>query len=115
MASIAINVQASNNGTTTIGVAVGADPVVLSTGNYVQNHVDLEMPGKRFPFEFRRFYNSKFSTQTGTSLGYGWTFNYNEQLMNTGTNVLLVQGDGSAWTFFPTNGGYIGEPGMYDT
>lgn len=113
-ASISINVQPSNAGNS-IGVAVGADPVVLSTGNYIQNHVDLKMPGKGFPFEFRRFYNSKFSNQTGQPLGFGWTCNYNERLENTGTNVLVIQGDGSTWAFFPTNNGYVGEPGIFDT
>jgi RHS repeat-associated protein len=113
-ASISINVRAANSGTT-LGVAIGADPVVLATGNYVQNRVDLRMPGKGFPFEFRRFYNSKFSDQTGSPLGFGWTFNYNERLINTGTNVLVVQGDGSTWTFFPTNSAYVGEPGIFDS
>jgi len=112
-ASISINVQSSNVGTS-IGIALGADPVVLSTGNYVQNHIDLQMPGKGFPFEFRRFYNSKFSDQTAQPLGFGWTFNYNERVQDTGTNTLVVQGDGSTWTFFPTNNGYIGEPGVFD-
>jgi RHS repeat-associated protein len=114
-ASIQINVQASNSGTTTFVVAIGADPVVLSTGNYIQNRVDLQMPGKGFPFEFRRFYNSKYSDQTGLPLGFGWTFNYNEHLVNTGTNVLVIQGDGSTWTFFPTNSAYVGEPGIFDS
>jgi len=113
-ASISINVQASNNGTT-FGVAVGADPVVLATGNYIQNRVDLRLPGIGFPFNFRRFYNSKFSDMTGLPLGFGWTFSYNERLSDSGTNVLVIQGDGSAWTFFPTNNGYIAEPGIYDS
>jgi RHS repeat-associated protein len=113
-ASISINVRAANSGTT-LGVAIGADPVVLATGNYVQNRVDLRMPGKGFPFEFRRFYNSKFSDQTGSPLGFGWTFNYNERLIDTGTNVLVVQGDGSTWTFFPTNTAYLAEPGIFDS
>jgi RHS repeat-associated protein len=113
-ASISVNVQPSNAGTS-IGVALGADPVVLSTGNYVQNHVDLHMPGIGFPFEFRRFYNSKFSDQTGRPLGFGWTFNYNERIQDTGTNVLLIRGDGSTWAFYPTNNGYIGEPGNFDS
>jgi RHS repeat-associated protein len=113
-ALISITVGAVNNGNT-IGVSVGADPVVLATGNYVQNHVDLQMPGIGFPFQFSRFYNSQFSTQSGTPLGYGWTFGYNEQIQNTGTNVLFIQGDGSTWTFYPNNGGYVGEPGMFDT
>lgn len=114
-ASIQVNVQASNSGTTTFIVAIGADPVVLATGNYIQNRIDLQMPGKGFSFEFKRFYNSKFSDQTGLPLGFGWTFNYNERLVNTGTNVLVIQGDGSTWTFYPTNSGYVGEPGIFNS
>ena len=111
--SIPIVVQAFNNGSTP-GIAIGADPVVLSTGNYIQSHADLQLPGKGFPFEFRRFYNSKFSDQTGRPLGFGWTFNYNMRVQDTGTNVLVTQGDGSTWTFFPTNNGYAAEPGIFD-
>ena len=113
-ASIPINVRASNSGTSTFGVSFAGDPVLLATGNYVQNHVDLQMPGKGLPFEFKRFYNSKFSDPTGLPLGFGWTFKYNERLVDTGSNVLVIQGDGSTWTFFPTNSGYVGEPGIFD-
>jgi RHS repeat-associated protein len=113
-ASIPLNVQASNNGVQTFVVAIGADPVVLSTGNYIQNRVDLRLPGKGFPFEFRRFYNSQFSSQTNSPLGYGWTFSYNERLQIVETNVLAIQGDGSAWTFSQSGSGYVGEPGIYD-
>jgi RHS repeat-associated protein len=112
-ASIRVNVQASNVGVTP-GIVIGADPVVLPTGNYVQNRVDLRLPGKGFPSEFRRFYNSQFTDQSGRPLGFGWSFSYNARLTDTGTNVLVIQGDGSTWTFFPTNGTYIGEPGVYD-
>jgi RHS repeat-associated protein len=113
-ASISINVRASNAGNS-MGNDVGADPVVLSTGNYIQNHVDLELPGKGFPFAFRRFYNSKFSDQTGKPLGFGWTCNYNVRVQDAGTNVLVIQGDGSTWSFLSTNGIYVGELGLYDT
>src|SRR5205085_9462404 len=98
-ASATIYVQAANNGSTP-GQPVGADPVVLSAGNYVQERVDLKMPGKGFPFEFKRFYNSKFGDQTGIPLGLGWTHAYNERIKDTGTNALVIRGDGSTWTFF---------------
>jgi len=112
-ASANIYVQAANNGTTS-GQPVGADPVVLSAGNYIQEHVDLKMTGKGFPFEFKRFYNSKFGDQTGLPLGFGWTHSYNDRINNTGTNVLAIRGDGSTWTFFPSGGGYTNEPGVFD-
>jgi RHS repeat-associated protein len=113
IAASTIYVQAANNGSLP-AQPLGADPVILAAGNYVQERVDLHLPGIGFPFEFKRFYNSKFSDQTGLPLGYGWTFNYNERLKDTGTNVLLVRGDGSASTFFPTNGGYNAEAGVFE-
>ena len=113
VASATIYVQAVNNGTAP-GQPTGADPVVLSSGNYIQQRVDLKLPGKGLPFEFTRYYNSKFGDQTGLPLGFGWTHTYNEHLNNTGTNVLDVRGDGSTWTFFPSGGGYTNQPGFYD-
>lgn len=113
-ASVTINVQAANIGHTTLTVA-GADPVVLSTGNYIQSRNDLRLSGKGFPFVFNRFYNSKFSALSGKPIGFGWTFSYNRQLVDTGSNVLVSLGDGSTWTFFQTNGAYISEPGFYET
>lgn len=112
-ASIDINVQGANNGVTPTS-SLGADPVVLASGNYIQSHVDIKLPGKGVPFEFRRFYNSKSSDQSGKPLGFGWTFSYNAKIQDNGTNVLVVQGDGSTWTYSFSDGAYIGEPGVYD-
>jgi hypothetical protein len=112
-ASATLYVQAANNGSTP-GQPVGADPVVLSAGNYVQERVDLKLPGNGFPFEFKRFYNSKFGDQTGLPLGYGWTHSYNERIKDTGTNVLAIRGNGSTWTFFRSGGSYTNEPGVFD-
>lgn len=114
-ASIEVNAQASNNGTVTIGQTVGADPVVLSSGNYIAEHIDLRLPGKGFPFEFRRFYNSKFSDQSGFPLGFGWTHNFNERIQNTGANAHYIKGDGSTWTFFTNSTGFYGENGVFDS
>jgi RHS repeat-associated protein len=109
-----INAQSANNGTGP-GQSTGADPVVLSSGNYISEHVDLRLAGKGFPFEFKRFYNSKFSDQSGRPLGFGWTHSYNEFLRDTGTNALITRGDGSTWALFPTNGGYVGRDGIFDS
>jgi RHS repeat-associated protein len=113
-ASATVYVQAANNGSTP-GQPVGADPVVLSAGNYVQERVDLKLPGKGFPFEFKRFYNSKFGDQTGLPLGYGWTHSYNERIKDNGTNALIVRGDGSTWMFSQSGGIYTAEPGVFDS
>lgn len=112
--SIPVIVLGNNAGTGPF-IITSRDPVVLSSGNYIQSHVDLKLPGKGFPFEFRRFYNSKFSDQTGRPLGFGWTFNYNTHVIDTTSNILILQGDGGTSTFYPTNGGYVAENGVYDT
>jgi RHS repeat-associated protein len=89
------------------------DPVNLANGNYVYEHTDLRVPGKGFPFEFRRFYNSQFSDQTGKPLGYGWTDNYNILLSTAPTNATVTFGDGHSETYYLVNGQYQGAAGVY--
>jgi RHS repeat-associated protein len=89
------------------------DPVNLANGNYVYAHTDLHIPGKGFPFEFKRFYNSQFSDQTGQPLGYGWTDNYNILLSTTPTNATVTFGDGHSETYYLINGQYQGGAGVY--
>ena len=90
------------------------DPVNLATGNYVYEHVDLRMPGKGFPFEFRRFYNSKFSDQSGLPLGYGWTHSFNIRLSTTASNATVTFGDGSSEMHVLDGGQYVAERGIYN-
>jgi len=89
------------------------DPVNLANGNYVYEHTDLHISGKGFPFEFKRFYNSQYSDQTGQPLGYGWTDNYNILLSTTSTNATVTFGDGHSETYYSINGQYQGAAGVY--
>jgi|CZKV01.1.fsa_nt_gi RHS repeat-associated protein len=90
------------------------DPVNLANGNYVYQHTDLRIAGKGFPFEFKRFYNSQFSDQTGRPLGYGWTHNYNILLATTATNATVAFGDGHSETYFLINGQYQPDVGVFN-
>ena len=93
------------------------DPVNLATGNYTYNHVDLRIPGRGLPFEFKRFYNSKATASTGLPLGYGWTDSYNIGLSVSPSNnaVVIAFGDGHS-EMYATNGagGYFSQPGIYN-
>jgi len=93
------------------------DPVNLATGNYTYEHIDLKIPGKGLPFEFKRFYNSKDSQFQGAPLGYGWSHSYNIKLSGDPMNSLVVLfGDGHSETYISNGDGtYQGEPGVYST
>ena len=111
--SVTLNVQASNQGAGDPGTSFSLDPVNLATGNYIYEHVDLRLQGIGLPFEFKRFYNSKFSELSGFPLGYGWTHSYNILLRDLTTNVLVVFGDGRTESYALDNSGYRPEPGVY--
>jgi RHS repeat-associated protein len=93
------------------------DPVNLATGNYIYNHVDLQIPGRGLPFEFQRYYNSKDTASTGLPLGFGWTDSYNIQLSVSASNsaVAITFGDGHE-EMYTTNGvgGYFSQQGIYN-
>ncbi len=61
-------------------------------GNLFHSEKDVGLPGKGFPIEFRRSYNS-FQVYSGT-LGLGWTHNYNVSLSGS-VDVTMYDGDGS--------------------
>jgi RHS repeat-associated protein len=92
--------------------------VNLATGNYTYNHVDLRIPGRGLPFEFKRFYNSKDTTSGGVPLGFGWTHSYNVYLSITASNsaAVIAFGDGHRETY-STNGagGYLSEAGVFNS
>jgi RHS repeat-associated protein len=53
--------------------------VMLDTGEFVYNEVDLSIPGRGFDFVFARTYRSQ-SIYSGP-LGWGWDHNYNKRLV----------------------------------
>ena len=112
--TIRITGQALGNNPTQ---AKSPDPVNLATGNYIYDHVDLRLPGRGLPFEFKRFYNSKDTIGTGLPLGYGWTHSYNINLsINASNSAVIAYGDGHRETYATNgSGGYLGEPGLFNT
>jgi hypothetical protein len=130
MVSLQVSDTCGRNGTSSLyvyvtGQALGnnnstqptsLDPVNLATGNYIYNHVDLQIPGRGLPFEFQRYYNSKAATSANPPLGFGWTHSYNIVLsINSSNSAVIAFGDGHQETY-ATNGagGYISEPGIYN-
>ena len=79
-----------------------ADPVSPTTGEFLNNHVDLHVNGP-LPIEVRRTYSSR-NTATG-ELGYGWLTGYPAYLApsdttNTPATIQAADGgDGSVITF----------------
>jgi RHS repeat-associated protein len=96
--------------------AFSKDPVNLATGNYTYNHVDLRMPGRGLPFEFKRFYNSKAPSTGNQPLGFGWTHSYNICLsINSSNSAVIAFGDGHQETYASNGaGGYVSEPGIFN-
>jgi RHS repeat-associated protein len=94
------------------------DPVNLATGNYAYNHLDLRIPGRGLPFEFKRFYNSKATASSGPPLGFGWAHSYNISLSISASNsaAVIAFGDGHQEAY-STNGagGYVSEVGVFNS
>jgi len=77
-----------------------AEPVDAITGNFLYQHSDLFISSLPLPLEFSRIYNSL--DQTASTLGKGWTHNYNIYLTASGDgSVILNWGDGGKHTYTP--------------
>ncbi|MEW6008153.1 MAG: RHS repeat-associated core domain-containing protein [Candidatus Omnitrophota bacterium] len=68
----------------------GGEPVYLNTGDFYTTAADLRIPGRGFDFVFKRAYRSKLNYLG--PLGYGWEFNYNKRIQQTGGNLILFHG-----------------------
>lgn len=74
--------------------AYGATQVLLHSGAYVHNEVDLEVQAVGFPFRLARRYVGDVETVEGGVLGHRWDFALNKRLVpqaarELGTNMLL--------------------------
>ncbi len=93
--------------------ACGGDPVNFTTGNMYEIKEDLNLPGKGFPLQFVRTYNSQ-DTLRGP-LGYGWTHNYNAQLEeDSDGSVTEIDPEGRRLTFTSNADGTYAAPGGYE-
>ena len=79
-----------------------ADPVNLSTGNFIYDRTDLEIGGAS-PFIFRRFYNS-INNRKGT-LGADWNHNYEVMVEDAGKEKVLILEEGKEERFLLTSTG----------
>ena len=92
------------------------DPVNTATGNFVHEETDISISTRSQALSFTRFYNSQ--DDRITSLGKGWTHNWNVYLtLKTEDKIAGVQwGDGKTdyWRQ-DTQGNYKPDlPGLYD-
>jgi RHS repeat-associated protein len=105
--------------------ANAGDPVDLATGQFWQSYADFAIPG-RVPLAFTRTYSSlRVSnplqpTKFG-SIGYGWTYNYNEYLSFSGPNgtgtatVHAVNGSAVVFTFDTQQSKWVPPPSEHVT
>jgi RHS repeat-associated protein len=81
---------------TTRSAGYGVD---TATGYFCYSAVDLSIPGRGVPLVFARTYNSDMAALTST-LGYGWTHNYNMYIdRDQAGNYLVHEENGSVSTF----------------
>jgi len=90
------------------------DPVYLHSGEFVLGEApDLKIVGRGIDYEFRRIYKSQLSYRG--PLGANWQHNYDQFLVPTGTNLLLVDGYARADLYTSTNGiSFTSPAGFYD-
>ncbi|MBF6611715.1 MAG: SBBP repeat-containing protein [Chloroflexi bacterium] len=80
---------------------MAGDGVNAATGFFCYGSVDFSIPGRGAPLEFGRTYNSDMAAITST-LGYGWTHNYNMYVdRDVANNYLVHEENGSVSTFGP--------------
>lgn len=80
----------------------GFEPVNLNTGNFYMEQKDVSINDLGGEFTITRAYNSK-GTDQNSMFGRGWSFNYDQSLiqMEDGS-ILFMRGDGS-YLFFTKN------------
>ncbi|MHB8859932.1 MAG: DUF6531 domain-containing protein [Thermoleophilia bacterium] len=90
------------------------DPVKTSTGAFVHQDKDIEIPTKGLPLEFTRTYNS--NDPEDHTLGRGWSFNWQTSVRPyPNGNVVVLRGDGRQDVYtLNTDGSYSPYPGKHD-
>ena len=89
-------------------------------GNFFYSASDATVPNESLPISFTRSYNSGSTSRS--SLGYGWTHNYDIALIKVGSDedlenstLALRDGQGTIYTFSRVNGTYVSSMGKYLT
>ncbi|MFW9875916.1 MAG: DUF6531 domain-containing protein, partial [Candidatus Thorarchaeota archaeon] len=88
--------------------------VLLHSGEFVYEDIDLHIPGRGFDFVFKRTYRSQ--VMYSGVLGWGWGHNYNRRLLELpGGDILYFDGTGRRERFVKgeTAGTYTPAPGRF--
>ena len=101
-----------------LGTVKVADPVNITTGNYAYEHLDLSIPSRGLPLEFKRFYNSQ--DDYDGPFGIGWSHTYNIFLIQSSDDqsnyVIRRNPDGNKDKFIGNpDGTYSSPDGIFDT
>ena len=89
------------------GAAMSADPVNLSTGNFVYDMEDMKIDGE-IPISFHRYYNSKDNYMG--ALGRCFQHNYEISLQERKDGSIGIRlADGQGIYFIEEKGSYVGE------
>lgn len=91
-----------------------AEPVDTATGSFFASHDDLNIPGRSYPLEFSRTYNSVLAA-TNSPLGYGWQPSYGMHLTVVGSVVTIAQETGATVDFTLSGGVYTAAPRVIAT
>jgi len=92
-----------------------ADPVNTGIGNYIYDHIVMQLPGVGMGFEFKRTYNS-LNPEMGP-LGYGWSHSYGVSVQEFDNNTVVTWGDGQRYVYSKQPDGSYQPvfPGIYDS
>ncbi|SFU67644.1 DUF6531 domain-containing protein [Butyrivibrio sp. M55] len=95
------------------------DPVDMCSGNYINEHVDIELGG-RYPLSFGRFYNAM--DKKGGRLGKGWKHTFEKRIVEEDGIITIEKSDGSKGEYKKIDDVYDkdlyfetqGEPGLLE-
>ncbi|WP_026654100.1 DUF6531 domain-containing protein [Butyrivibrio sp. AE3003] len=79
-------------GNNVLSTIVKYDPVNMCSGNYINEHVDIELGGK-YPLSFGRFYNAM--DKKGGRLGKGWKHTFEKRIVEEDGIIKIEKSDGS--------------------
>ena len=83
-----------------------AEPVRLQNGEFYQHVVDMRISGRGgLDFVWSRYYRSRFTGST-TALGHGWDYSYNIYLTQSGSDIVVHNGQHRTDTYENNAGTY---------
>ena len=106
-------------GKNVLSTIVKYDPINMCSGNYINEHVDIELGGK-YPLSFGRFYNAM--DKKGGRLGKGWKHTFEKRIVEEDGIITIEKSDGSKGEYKKIDDVYDkdlyfetqGEPGLLE-